>query len=411
MKSVQIHIFGGCAKKIVLLQLAQLLCTSLVFAQDGMEQQIVALREQSYLVPDLALKAMLKLGNHSDGMTIANRATLEALISGSYLRLAQLPEAMATADSIIASGHSQNNNGILARGFLAKAYVLFAQGNVKDAHESAFEAERLANLSGELPVRVQALISSGQSYAEDGYLAAAQAKLRQAIELSRAIPDQAHFASALLAIAGLYEQMGENERGLKVIDELLVVAKKLPTFARLERARGCEYTLAVKARQPKRALMALLEQAQIQQRLGAKRLIGPTLSNISNIYIQLHNYRKALLYANLAFRDSGSVLSQPIRLIAQSNVGISNIGVGQVAVGTKQVETVLRSLAEAKELESMQSLLTEYAKALDSIGHRAEALSVIYRSYDIEYEIEKQRNEQQKTLIEEKINSEKKSTV
>ena len=377
--------------------------------QAVLDTRIAEIRELCRFVPDKALVQLLKLEADNQNGLPETRAELLSQISVARMRLGQNPEALKLAEDVIAYGVAQKNNVIIAKGTLAKAYVLSAQADFTASHQAAFAAEALALKTNNAPLRTQALITSGQSYAERGEFAPALVKLQAAVDEARTIADdQVPLAAALNALAVLYDQLKEYDKGFAALAELLEVSDNMKSPGRMAIAKGTEYVLAIDAQQPQRALRALLDALELERQLGATRMIAKTLVNLSDSYLKKRDYPHTLQFANESIAAARQSNEDFIAATARVNIGQAYLGLGRIAEGKKSFEAGLAFLEKANSKPDLQEALLEYGQALERAGDMAGAIAAYHRERALSNELfEKQR---QKSVLElqEKYETEKK---
>jgi diguanylate cyclase (GGDEF)-like protein len=377
--------------------------------QAALDSRIAEIREQSRFVPDKALVQLLKLEADNKNSLPETRAELLAQISVARMRLGQNAEAMKLAEEVIAYGKVQHNTTIIAKGMLAKAYVHYALADVKASHQIAFEAETLALKSSDATLRVQALVTSGQSYAEQGEFAPALIKHQKAVDEARQLADNpVPLAAALNALASLYDTMKEYDKGFSVLDELLALTEKMKSPGRMAIAKDTEYGLSIDSNQPKRALRALLDGLELERKLGATRMIANTLVNLSDSYLKEHDYQRTLQFANESIAAAHQSNDDSTEATARINIGQAYLGLGRIVEGKKSFEAGLAFYEKANSKPELQAVLMEYGQALERAGDMAGAVAAYHRERAISNELfEKQR---QKAVLElqEKYETEKK---
>jgi len=377
--------------------------------QASLDTTISDIREQSRFVPDKALVQLLKLEADNKNSSAETRADLLSEISIARMRLGQYDAAQALAEQVITLGKAQRNNAIIAKGTLAKAYVTSAMAEVKASHQLAYDAEKLANTTDNLKLRVQAMITSGQSYAEDGEFPVALTKLQGAADLARQIQDdQIPLAASLNALAVLYNQMKENDKGLTTLDELLSVSEKMQSPGRMAIARNTEYVLAIDANQPRRALRALQEGLDLERKLGATRMIATTLVNLSDNYLKDHDYAKVLRYANESLVAAHETNDAITEATARINIGQAYLGMGRIGDGKKSFEAGLAFLEKANSKPDLQIALVEYGEALERAGDMAGAVAAYHRERKLSNELFERQRQQVVLELQEKYDAEKK---
>ncbi|USX22001.1 diguanylate cyclase [Oxalobacteraceae bacterium OTU3REALA1] len=388
------------------------LCPLAAFAQMDeatLNSRLFDIREQSRFVPDKALAELLKLQPEAADKSPYTRAELLVQISASRMRMGDNTEAMAGAEQVIAYGKSLKDNVIVAKGLLNKVYVLSAKAEVDAAHALAFDAEKLAMSTDNAALRTQATITAGQSYAEQGNFPQALIKLQQAVDLSRTVRDDpAMPAAALNALAKLYTQMKEYGQASETLEELLAETEKLKSPGRMAMAKNTEYGLAIDSGQPKRALRALLFSLELERKLGAERMVGVTLVNLSDSYLKEKDYPRAAQYALESLRSTERTNDPSTAATARVNLGQAYLSMGRIAEGKQQYEAGMARYEQENNKPDLQAVLHEYGEALERSGDLAGALSAYHRERQLSNELfEKQR---QKSMLElqEKYEAEKK---
>ncbi|MBJ7313712.1 GGDEF domain-containing protein [Rugamonas sp. CCM 8940] len=366
------------------------------------------MREQSRYAPDQALARLLKLQGEAPNETAATRAELLSQLSIARMRLGQNEAAMPLADEVIAFGRQQRNDAILAKGLLSKAYVLFAMNDVKAARLLAFESDRLAQAGDDVPLRVLTRLAAGQAFAEQGNFPAALAKMQKAVDLARPLDDLVPLAAALNALARLYNQMKEYDKGFAVLDELVVVAAKLQSPSRLATAKSTEYGLAIDSHQTKRALRALQDGLALERKLGAQRMIAVTLVNLSDNYLKERDYPRALQFANESLQVSRQSKDSATEATALINIGQSHLGMGRVADGKRSFEAGLAFYERANNQPELQMVLIEYGMALENVGDLRGAVEAYHRERGISNQLFERERQQAVLELQEKYETEKK---
>ena len=388
------------------------LCPSAAAAgmdEAALNSRLLDIREQSRFVPDKALAELLTLQPEAADKSPYTRAELLVQISASRMRMGENVEAMAGAEQVIAYGKSLKDNVIIGKGMLNKVYVLSAKADIDAAHALAFDAEKLAMSTDNAALRTQATITAGQTYAEQGNFPQALVKLQQAVELSRTVRDDpAMPAAALNALAKLYTQMKEYGQAAETLEELLAETEKLKSPGRMAMAKNTEYGLAIDSGQPKRALRALLFSLELERKLGAERMVGVTLVNLSDSYLKEKDYPRAAQYALESLRSTERTNDPSTAATARVNLGQAYLSMGRIAEGKQQYEAGMARYERENNKPDLQAVLHEYGEALERSGDLAGALSAYHRERELSNELfEKQR---QKAVLElqEKYETEKK---
>ncbi|MCU6496783.1 GGDEF domain-containing protein [Rugamonas sp. A1-17] len=361
----------------------------------GLHARILELREQSRFVSYKALPQLLKLQAESAGAAPADQAELLDQLSMANTRTGHSDAALAAANQLIAYGLSLRDNAIIARGQMAKSYVLFDRADVKAANQLSFDAEKTAAASNNLAVRSQAAVTAGQTCATQGDFPAALVKLQNGVDLARQVDDDPLILfAALNALVGLYAQMKEYDKAYAALDELLPYAEKLRLPGRMAAARNTEYVLAIDSGQPKRALRALLHSLELERKLGAERMMGVTLVNLSDSYLKERDYVHAAQYAHESLRYTQLSDDKTVEATARSNLGQAYLGLGRIAEGKKQYEAGIARYEQENNKPDLQAVLREYGEALERAGDLTGAVSAYHRERALSNELfEKQRRQ------------------
>ncbi|CAN7699703.1 diguanylate cyclase [Duganella sp. LjRoot269] len=378
-------------------------------AKNELFHRILDIREQSRFVPDKALAQLLKLAPEVGTEAPYTQAELLTQISAARMRLGQNEEALAAAEQVISYGKTLRDNVIIAKGMLAKVYVLFAQADVKAAHRLAFESEKLALATSNLALRTQATVTAGQTYAEQGNFPDALVKLQAAVDMSRQVNDDpAMLPAALNALTTLYTQMKEYDKASATLDELLTESEKLKSPGRMAIAKNTEYGLAIDSGQPKRALRALLQSLDLERKLGAERMIGVTLVNLADSYLKEHDYARAAQYAAESLRSTLLTGDKSTEGTARVNLGQAYLGLGRIAEGKKSYEAGMARYEQENNKPDLQSALREYGESLERAGDLAGAVSAYHRERALSNELFEAQRQKSVLELQEKYETEKK---
>ncbi|MES2261531.1 MAG: GGDEF domain-containing protein [Pseudomonadota bacterium] len=387
------------------LALVCLLAPLSAVAQSALDGSIAEIRDEVRFVPDKALVLLQQMEPAARAAPAATRAEFLAQLSSAWRALGKHETALLLAEELIAFGRSQNNNTILAKGLLTKAYVLSSMAERKASHLLAFEAEKIANGTSDLALRVQATISAGQSYAEQGNFPSALAQLQVAVDLGRQLDDLVPLAGALNALALLYDQMKEYDKGWEVLNESVRVAEKLNSPGRMAIAKNTEYALAIDSNQPRRALAALQAELELARKLGAKTLIANTLVNLSDSYLKERDYPRALRYGSEALAASNEDITEATALL---NIGQAYLGMGRVAEGKKNFEAGLAYHEKTGNKPEIQSIMMEYGQALERAGDFPGAIAAYHKERAISNDLFEKQRQKAVWELQEKYEAEKK---
>jgi diguanylate cyclase (GGDEF)-like protein len=392
---------------------AVLLCAPmLALAQTETEsvyQRILNIRDLSRFVPEQALTQLQALQTEAVNETPATRAELLNQLSIANMRLGQFDAAMTAAEQLIAFGRSQRNDAMLAKGLLAKSYVLFEKAEVNSSYQLAFEAEKIAMKTTDLPLRSQVQITAGQAYAEQGDFPAALSKLQQALDSARlAKEDPVMLFGALSALVQLYTQMKEMEKANSAMQELLTVTEQLHSPGRMASAKITEYGLAVDQQQYKRALQAQQQALELVRKLGAERMVGISLGNLADVYLKLRDYPRAAQYAQESLRSTQKTRDLAMESTARANLGQAYMGMGRLREGKQQFEQAMTRYEKENNKPELRAVMREYGEALERAGDYAGAVVAYHRERTLSDELFETRRQQAVQELQEKYATEKK---
>lgn len=391
-----------------LLVLACLLSPAVQAQIDNLEQHIAAVREDGRFVPARALQRLQEVETQARSAPLPVRAEFLTQLSNARMRLGQNDIAMQLAEELIAYARMNKSDVALAKGMLNKAYITFARNEGRASHLLAFEAEKIANRTDDLPVRVQATISAGQSWAEEGNFPFALAKLQAAVDLARQSKSPSSLAAALNALTLLYTQMREYDKGFEVLDELLAVSSTLESPGRMAQAKNTEYGLALDAQQPQRGQRALLAALALERQLGARGMVAVTLVNLSDSYLKESDYARALRFANEAITAARLVNDEQVEATARLNIGQALIGQGRLQEGKQSVATGLAFYERTANQPDMQAVLLEYGMALEKAGDMRGAVTAYHRERSISNQLFEKQRQKAVYELQEKYEAEKK---
>jgi diguanylate cyclase (GGDEF)-like protein len=396
-------------KRLRLLAGACLLAPLFALAQSPLDADIAQIRELVRFVPEKALVELQQMEPVARTAPAMTRAEFLAQLSLTHRSLGKHDAALALADELYEYGRAQDNKIILAKGLLTKAYVRSAMAQRPLSHELAFEAERVANTTSDTVLRVQATITSGQSYAEQGNFPVALNRLQSAVELAHQINhDKVPLASALNALTLLYTQMREYDKAWETLGETFEVSENLNSPGRMTIANNTEYGLAVDTHQYKRGMRALLANLELTRKLGARRMLATTLVNLSDINLKLHDFHAALRFANEALAAAREANDEDIEATARINGGQAYMGTNRVAEGKKYFALGMAHYEKTGDKPELQALLAEYGQALERVGDYQGAVEAYHRERAISNELFEAQRKKAMWELQEKYDTEKK---
>ena len=361
-------------------------------------KQLAALTDTTRFVPHRALPALRALEAQSRSAPLAERTEYLSQLANAQRGVGQNDKALATAEQLIALGRREHDNATLAKGMLDKAYVVFAMDELKQAHLLAWDAERIANQAANLPLRIEATITSGQSFAEEGNFPAALAKLQSAVGLARQHAEPTQLVIALNALAIQYGQLKEYQKGFDALAEAMPLAEQLGSPGRISTLMDTEYGLAVETGQHERGLKALLAGLAHERKIGARSMVASSLVNLSDSYLKQRDFARTLGYATQALEAARELNHARNAATAELNIGEAHLGLGHVAEGKRYFEAGLAWYEKAGDKPELQAVLMEYGAALEHAGDHAGAVKAYHRERALSNELFEQRR--QKATVE-----------
>jgi diguanylate cyclase (GGDEF)-like protein len=386
-----------------------LLAPLLAWAQSPLDPELADIREGGRFVPEKSLLQLQQMEAAARAAPPATKVEFLSQYSLTYRNLGKYEPAMVLANELLDYVKTQKDDVLKARALLTKAYILSSMNERRPSHEMAFEAERIANTTADIALRVQATITSGQSYAEQGNFPIALAKLQGAVDLARQLPDNlVPLASSLNALTTLYSQMREYDKGWEALAETIAVAEKLNSPGRLAIALTTEYGLAIDTGDMRRAMQALQTGLELERKMGAQSMIATTLVNLSDIYLKEHDYPKVLRYGAEAIAAGKAVNDESVEATAYINLGQAYMGMGKLAEGKKSFARGMEYYEKTGDKPELQSLLLEYGQALERAGDFAGAVTAYHRERAISNEMFESARKKAVWELQEKYDTEKK---
>ncbi|MFC0134494.1 GGDEF domain-containing protein [Massilia eurypsychrophila] len=367
-------------------------------SQADLDQRVAAIREVNRYVPHEALRMLIKLEPQGRAAAPATKAEFLNQLSQATLSVGGKAPALALAEELIALGKQHKDNAILAKGMLARAYVLFAMNELRASHLAAWEAEKLANTTGDMALRITASITSGHSHEEEGNFPEALIKLQSAATLARQYAHPIETVMALNALAVLYTSMKEFDKGFEALEEALPVAALTNSPGRMATLKKTESALAIETNQPKRALAALLAGLELERKIGANRMIAVSLVNLADSYLKEHDWARTVSYANQAIEAARPLNEESIEATARVNLGQAYLGMNRLADGKRSFEAGLAVFEKSGNKPKLQVVMMEYGEALERAGDMAGAVKAYHRERTISDELFEVRR--QKAVLE-----------
>ena len=371
-------------------------------------ERLAEIREINRFVPERALPMLKAIEAESRAAPLAERAEfLNQLASAQYV-LGHDAAALATTNELIGLGHAQDDKVALAKGLLRKGYIESGEHRLAESHRLIREAEHLAKDTRDFDLRLRTLISSGETYAEEGNLPTALDRLQTAAALARQAGDPVQIVMTLNSLARLYGQLRDPEAGLKVLEEATTAALKTNSPGRMATLKDAEYGLAIEARQYQRALKALQEAIALERKIGAHSMVAYALVNLSDCYLKLHDYRNAANYAEQTIEAARKLNDRGLEITARLNLGQAYMALGRLLEGKRHIEAGLAGYEDLGDKPELQVVLVEYGAALERAGDLAGALHAYHRERRISNELFEQRRQQAVLDLQEKYEADKK---
>jgi diguanylate cyclase (GGDEF)-like protein len=399
----------SCARKGRVLLASLCLVSTLAFGQDAsLTARLEEIRETGRFVPPKALAALIQIEKEARESPLRSRADFLELLSSAYRGTGDNKLAMVVADELVALGRTNNDNVAIAKGLLSKAYVTFSNNELSASHQLAWESERIANLTNDMPLRIRATISSGQSYAEDGNFPPALTKLQTAVAMARDYGKPIENVMTLNALATLYGQMKEYDKGFEALAEAFTFAEKTNSPGRMSTLKDTEYGLSIETNQPQRGLRALLAGLEYEKQIGADAMVATSLVNLSDSYLKQQDYRRTLDYSNQAIEAARRINDEGTIATARINIGQALLGMGRIADGKHSFEAGLRWYEAQGDKTEMQEVMMEYGSALERAGDMGGAVKAYHRERAISNELFERRRQKATLELQEKYEAEKK---
>jgi diguanylate cyclase (GGDEF)-like protein len=363
-----------------------------------LERQLEDIREYNRYQPATALAMLRKIEPQARAAAVPVQAEFLNQLWVAYRARGLLPDALALAMELTALGRSSHNDVALAKGLLAQGFVRFSMHELEPSHKLIWEGAALAEKTSDVPLRIVAAITAGQAWAEEGNFPEALARTQAAVTLARSYDHPLQNVMALNALALLYGQLKEYDKGFQALDEAYRHAALTNSPVRTLNLKNTEYGLAIDTDQPKRALAALLAALDIQRRIGAPTLMPRTLVNISDSYLHQRDYKNTLVYANQAIEAALTVNATTTEATARINIGQAYLGMGRLADGKRSFEEGLAVIEKINNKPQLQTVLLEYGGALERAGDMAGAVAAYHRERTLSNELFEARR--QKAVLE-----------
>ncbi len=372
------------------------------------EERLLEIREAQHDLPDKALASLLEIDAEARAAAPRVQASYLEFLGWAHRANGDIKTGSKIADEMVALGQAKRDNAIIARGLLSQGYTAFTNNDLALSHRLIWEGERVANLTDDLELRTRAAISSGEAYAEDGNFPPALNKMQVAVRLAREYGKPTLLVSALNALANLYSQIKEYDKGFEALQEAMTIAEALKSPGRIADLRITEYALSIQTNQPQRGLRALLGALEYQKKIGADGMLANTLVNLSDSYLKQHDYPRTLEYSMQAIAAAQKMKDDSTVATGRLNLGQALLGMGRVAEGKKSFEDGLAWFEKAGNKPELQDVMIEYGSALERAGDFAGAVKAYHRERAISNELFEKRRQKATWELQEKYEAEKK---
>jgi diguanylate cyclase (GGDEF)-like protein len=385
------------------------LASSLAFADAPMPlaQRLAEIQDVARFTPLRALPQLARLEQESRAAPLLEKAAFLDLYCKTHDSLGHYELANKLCDELIQLGQQHADNTIVARGLLAKGYVLFDMNERAQSHQLIWQAEKLAAGSRDMNLRVRVTISSGESFAEDGNFPMALTRMQAAATLARQSGQPMLMAIAFNSLAYLYNQMREHEKGFEALKEAYRAAESIDSPGRLAVLKNTEYALSIDSGQVQRGLKALLAAIELERKIGAGPMIATSLVNLSDCYLKLKDYHNALASAQQALEQARLISAESSIATARVNIGQVYLAMGRLADGKKSFEEGMVWYEKSGDKPQLQEVLTEYGEVLERAGDLPGALKAYHRERTLSNELFETRRQKAMLELQEKYEADK----
>jgi diguanylate cyclase (GGDEF)-like protein len=388
---------------------ALFLASGMAFADapPPLAQRLASIQEVSRFTPLRALPMLANLEQESRAASLADKAAFLDLACKTHDKLGHYALANKLCDELIQLGQQHADNTIVARGLLAKGYVLFAMNERVQSHQLVWQAEKLAADSSDMELRVRIAISSGESFAEEGNFPMALTRAQAAATLARQSGRPMLMTIAFNSLAYLYTQLREYDKGFEALQEAYRAAESIDSPGRLAILKNTEYGLAVESGQLQRGLKALQAAIELERKIDAGPMIASSLVNLSDCYLRLKDYRNALATAQQALGQARLINDESSIATARLNIGQVYLAMGRLAEGKKSTEEGMAWYEKSGDKPQLQAVLAEYGEVLERAGDMAGAVAAYHRERTLSNELFEKRRQKAMVELQEKYEADK----
>jgi len=372
-----------------------------------LDERLAEIQEAVRINPQRALPMLAELEPATRAAAPGDRSEFLNLSCMTQYRIGHGELALPLCEQALALARQVNDRHAIAKALLAKAYALFAVNEMAQSHQLVWEAEQLAASSPDVELRVRAMVSSGESYAEDGNFPTALARIQAAATLARQSGNPLYSFIALNSLAYLYNQMREHGKAFEVLDEAYRAAAELHSPGRMAILKITEYGVAMDSGQVSRGLKALLSALDLARQINAGPMIATTLVNLSDCYLKQRDYHNALSFARQALEQAGRNKNEKTMATARINIAQVYLAMGRLADGKKFMDEGMAWYEKSGHKPDLQAILTEYGDALERAGDFSAAVGVYHRERTLSNELFETRRQKAMMELQEKYEADK----
>jgi diguanylate cyclase (GGDEF)-like protein len=365
------------------------------------------MQDLSRFTPLRALPQLARMEQESRAAPLPDKAAFLDLSCKTHTNLGHYELAGKLCDELILLGRRHADNTVIARGLLSKGYVLSGLNEFAQSHQLIWQAEKLAADSHDMDLRVRASISSSHSFAEDGNFPLALARMQTAATLARQSGNPMLVVVAFNSLANLYGQMREHAKGFDALKEAYHAAESVDSPGRVATLKNTEYILSIDTGQVQRGLKALLASVELERKIGAGKMLATSLVNLSDCYLKLRDYRKALSYSQQALEQARALNDEALAATAHVNIGQVYLAMGRLAEGKQNMESGMAWYDRSGNKPDLQIVLTEYGEALERAGDLKGALGAYHRERGLSNELFEKRRHKAVMELQEKYEADK----
>ena len=326
--------------------------------------------------PERALRTIETLSPSNEGSSIdIPMLEIQGVVYADMHRQSKVDETIAILHSFGAGG---NKAAAVAEHFV-RAYSLFAQGQY-----TAASAELSTSDIAEIRIpteKYRFLILQGNSLRQQQQSEAALPILEKTYALAQQLGDDVRALHAMLQLVRLNTRSGK----LDLASTQLEAARNLATSLRDESALAdvddCASLIAdLKGDRAseRRASLSALEHAN---RSGSSKWITLALVDLGDSFLKTSNFLESLKYSEQALTVASTGPHTEAHDVALFNAGLAYIGLGRLQAGRERVERAIANTLASDNLSFAESLLREYADALEQAGYLVMAIDA-YRRHD-----------------------------